>query len=281
MKNWFFLALILTSLSAVLAQNKKTLCAGELRGNIKLDGRLDEEDWIKAPYTDELRTTVPIENGTPTFRTEVRVLAGQKFIYIGISCFDDNPDGIVRFSKLRDANLSIEDHIRIVIDPALDGQSGNIFGVNAYGARYDALVSRRGESENSNWDVVWDARTQITDEGWFAEMVVPIQSINFVKELDQWGFNVERRVQRLLETSPWDNVTRDQWFNQMSRAGLLTNLPTFSYGLGLNVRPSLVTRLNKEGKNEPTEVEFQPSLDVTQRIGANATGSLTFNTDFA
>jgi hypothetical protein len=280
MKVWLAFLFIITSISS-FSQQKVTLKAGVLQGKIQLDGKLDEADWLNAPFTDQLRTTVPIENGVPTFRTEVRVLAGQKFIYIGISCFDNEPDKIVRFSKLRDTNLSIEDHVRIVIDPALDGQSGYIFGVNPYGARYDALVSRRGESENRNWDVVWDARTQITDKGWFAEIVIPIQSINFVKELKQWGFNVERRVQRLLETSRWANVTRDQWFTQTSRAGLLTDLPEFSYGLGLNIRHSLVTRLTKTGVNQSSNSEFQPSLDITQRIGANATGSLTFNTDFA
>jgi len=281
MNKWLVPILMLAGFTHVSGQEKVSLRAGKLNGTIQLDGKLDEQDWLDAPFTDQLRTTEPVENGSPAFRTEVRVLAGQKFVYVGISCFDDNPDEIVRFSKLRDADLEIEDHVRIVIDPALDGQSGYIFGVNPYGARYDALVARRGESENSNWDVVWDARTQITDQGWFAEIVIPIQSINFVRELNQWGFNVERRVQRLLETSRWANVTRDQWFTQTSRAGLLTGLPRFSYGLGLNVRPSLVTKFTKSGENEPTTTKIQPSLDITQRIGANATGSLTFNTDFA
>ncbi|MEM9928257.1 MAG: carbohydrate binding family 9 domain-containing protein [Bacteroidota bacterium] len=266
---------------ATFAQTKPQLPAGTLTGTIQVDGHLHETDWQSAPFTDALRTTEPVENGDPAFKTEVRVIASPKNIYFGITCYDEAPDQIVRFSKLRDANLGVEDHIRIVIDPALDGQSGYIFGVNANGARYDALVSRRGESENDNWDVVWDARTQITDVGWTAEIIIPIQSINFVKELDQWGFNVERRVQRLLETSRWANVTRDQWFTQTSRAGLLTDLPQFSYGLGLNVRPSLVTKLTKAGEGSPTEAGIQPSLDITQRIGANVTGSLTFNTDFA
>ena len=135
-------------------------CAGELRAALRirglldgtsegeLDGRLDEADWEAAPLNDQLKTTVPVEGGEPTGRTTIRVLAGPKALIIGIECFDDDPAGIVSFSKLRDADLENEDHIRIVIDPFLDGQSGYIFAVNANGARYDALVSRRGESEN-------------------------------------------------------------------------------------------------------------------------------------
>jgi hypothetical protein len=281
MNRWLTLLFVFVNFTYSFSQEKVSLKAGELRGDIQLDGFLNEDDWLNAPFTDALRTTVPVENGIPKFRTEIRVLASQKFIYFGISCFDDEPEKIVRFSKLRDTNLEVEDHVRIVIDPVLDGQSGYIFGVNPYGARYDALVSKRGESENRNWDVVWDARTQITENGWFAEIVIPIQSINFIKDLNRWGFNVERRVQRLLETSRWANVTRDQWFTQTSRAGLLTGLPEFSYGIGLNVRPSLVSKLTKNGNDDSAIIKFHPSLDITQRIGANATGSLTFNTDFA
>lgn len=275
---WMFLFLIQ---SLAISQQKVSLRSGKLEGTIQLDGVLDEEDWIRAPFTEELKTTEPRENLPPTFRTIVRVLTNEKYVYLGIECFDENPEDIVHFSKLRDPDLDAEDHVRIVLDPALDGQSGYIFAVNANGARYDALISNRGESENPNWDVVWDARTKIHEKGWTVEIFIPIQSINFNRELDNWGFNVERRVQRLLETARWANISRDQWFTQTSRAGLLTDLPSFSYGLGLNVRPSIVTKATKLGEDEATEYKLKPSLDITQRISANVTSSVSLNTDFA
>lgn len=256
------------------------MAAGEVNGTIVLDGILDEPDWERAPIMDQFKTIVPAEGGVPTGRTQVRVLAHPRFLVIGVQCFDDDPTAIVNFSKLRDVDLEEEDHIRIVIDPFLDGQSGIIFAVNASGARYDALVSNRGESENDDWDAIWEAKAIIDSLGWSVEIRIPIQSISFKKGLTEWGFNIERRIQRFQETIRWANIRRDQWFIQTSRAGLLTNLPAFNYGVGLNIRPSLIADATKEG-NENYSFSLDPSLDASQRIGPNVVATLTVNTDFA
>ena len=100
--------------------------AGKLLGEIKIDGLLNELDWQNAPVLDEFLTTEPSEKGIPSSPTIVRVIADEKFIVIGIDCKDPNPDNIVRFSKVRDANISNEDYIKVVLDPFLDGQSGFI-----------------------------------------------------------------------------------------------------------------------------------------------------------
>ena len=258
---------------------------GKVVDDIKLDGDLTEKSWQEAPVLTNLKTTVPIEGGTPTGITEVRIIAQPKNIYFGIICYDPDPSAIVSFSKLRDVNLENEDHIRIVLDPSMDGQSGYIFSVNPNAARYDALVSNRGESENKNWDGVWEAKTRITENGWILEIKIPIQSINYKKGLNQWGFNIERRIQRFQETIRWSNVKRDQWFTQTSKAGIITELPVFTYGWGTNITPSLVGRFTETGtasdQGVTSEFNFDPSLDINQRLGPNITSSLTVNTDFA
>ncbi len=242
---------------------------------------MDEGEWKNAPVLDAFMTTVPAEKGDPSQRTSVRVLADEKALIIGIVCEDSNPEKIIRFSKLRDTDISNEDHVKVVIDPFLDGQSGYILAVNANAARYDALVSNRGESENQDWDAIWEARVSISESGWTAEIRLPIQSIYFNKNIREWGFNVERRIQRNQETIRWANVQRDQFFGQTSRAGLLTNLPEFNYGIGANIRPSLVGSLNKTGEDGASVTDMAVSLDASQRLGANILATLTVNTDFA
>jgi hypothetical protein len=187
----------------------------------------------------------------------------------------------VSFSVRRDAALGSEDHVRIVLGPFLDGRSGYVFAVNPSGARYDALINPGGESENANWDGIWEAATRRTSAGWTAEVRIPIQSLAFNPSLREWHFNVQRRVQRLLENDRWASAARQFQVTQTSRAGLLTNLPEFSLGLGLSVRPSLTAG---GGIPEPAgaiDGDVQPSLDVTQRVGANVVVSGTVNTDFA
>lgn len=253
---------------------------GTLSGTIKLDGILSEEDWAAAPVNANFKTIVPEEGGQPSGATQVQVLANPRFLVIGIKCFDDDPKRIINFSKLRDVDLENEDHVRLVIDPFMDGQSGLIFAVNPSSARYDALVSNRGESENEDWDAIWEAKAVVDSLGWSVEIRLPIQSFSFKKGLREWGFNVERRIQRYQETIRWTNIKRDQWFTQTSRAGLLTNLPDFNYGVGLNVRPSLITNFNKVGEANFTSA-VEPTLEASQRIGPNVVATITVNTDFA
>ncbi|MEM7381137.1 MAG: DUF5916 domain-containing protein [Bacteroidota bacterium] len=260
--------------------DRPEFASGKLTESFNFDGALDEEDWKNAPVLTNLRTTVPEEGGTPSQSTLVQVIANARNVVVGVTCNDSNPEGIVRFSKLRDTDISEEDHVKVVIDPFLDGQSGYIFAVNALGARYDALVSDRGEDENDDWDAVWDAKTQITEKGWTLEIVIPIQSIAFKKGLSRWGFNVERRIQRNLETIRWSNVKRDQWIAQTSRAGLVTGLPEFNYGIGTNIRPSLIANANQTGPDGAMVLDPDISFDANQRIGPNVLATFTVNTDF-
>ena len=62
---------------------------------------------------------------------------------------------------------------------------------------------------------------------------------------------------------------------------MLTELPDFSLGVGLTVRPAVTTGGGVPAPGTPVEGDFQPSLDLTQRVGANLLSSLTVNTDFA
>jgi len=264
----------------VFAQkDKPVLLIGITQNQITSDGKLDEPDWENAPALTEFLTVVPEQGGQPSKPTRVRVIANKKFVVFGIECFDD-ASKITNFSKLRDADFRKEDYIKIIIDPFQDGQSGYIFMVNPNGARYDALVSNRGESEKSDWDGIWEAGTVINEQGWITEIKIPIQSINFKKGLTEWGFNVERNIQRNQETIRWANISRDQWFTQTSRAGLISGLPEFDYGLGLNIRPSLIGEMEDEVGNK-TDFNLQPALTISQRLSANTIATATFNTDFA
>jgi hypothetical protein len=255
--------------------------AGALAADVRVDGVLDEPEWSTAPSIDGLTQTDPTEGAPASSPTVVRVLAGPKAILFGIVCEDREPSGVVSFSVRRDATLASEDHVRVVLGPFLDGRSGYVFAVNPTGARYDAIINPGGETENPEWDGIWQAATRRTEAGWTAEIWIPVQTLSFNPRLREWHLNVQRRIQRKLETDRWAFPARQYQVTQTSRAGVLTGLPEFSLGLGLTVRPSVTSGGGVPGPGAPREGEFQPSLDLTQRIGANVLASLTFNTDFA
>ena len=256
--------------------------AGELSTGVTVDGILDEAEWQLAPDSiGNLVTIEPQEGGVPAGRTVVKVLASPYSLVIGVKCYDPEPAGIVAFSKARDADLTLEDHVILVLDTYQDDRSGFVFAVNPAGARFDGIVIERGEDVNSNWDAIWEARTSRDETGWSAEFRIPVQSLGFEAGLDAWGFNVQRRVQRLQETSRWSSPSLDQEIYQTSGSGLVTTLPEFDLGLGLSVRPALVGDATKPGPGEDFEYDGDASLDLTKRIGSSFLSSLTINTDFA
>ncbi len=218
-----------------------SVAAGALDGSIRLDGTLDEPAWQQASFIDNLTMSEPTPGAAPTGRTIVRVLADRKALVIGVRCEDADPAGIVSFTKARDGSLQNEDHVKVVLDTFQDGRSGYVFAVNPGGARYDALVEPGGETENANWDGLWEAATSRDAGGWSLEIRIPVTTLSFRKGASSWNFNVQRRIQRLQETDRWSGWSRDYKVTQTSRAGELTGLPDFDLGVGLTVRPAVTT----------------------------------------
>jgi uncharacterized protein DUF5916 len=277
------LALIL---AVVLAhgQNPPTLHVSPLPKALVLDGRMREPEWATADSA-VLTEFEPQQGIVPFERTVVKVLANADELAFGVRCDDPEPDKITSFSRARDADLSAEDHVRIVLDPFLNGQSGYVFAVNPGGARYDAVISeqaqRLGGRENPNWDTIWEAAAARSDHGWSVEIRIPVKSLLYKPGLREWGFNVQRRVQRKLETERWAFPGRNWRITQMSRAGRLVDLPDFSLDRGVSVRPALVTASGIAAPGAAVSSSVAGSLDATQRIGANTLAFLTVHTDFA
>src|SRR5215218_1814560 len=253
----------------------------EITGSVRVDGKLAEPAWGTADSIAGLTQVEPTEGGAPAARTIIRVLTTGDALVIGVRADDPEPSPIVSFARQRDAALTNEDHVKIVLDTYLDGRSGYVFTVNPNGARYDALVANQGEGENANWDAIWEAATVRTATGWNAEISIPLKSLLFKPGLTSWGFNVERRIQRLQETDRWASAERNYSVTQTSGAGLLTGVPHFALGLGLSVRPSVTGGGGRDSAAASFRRNGRSSLDVTQRLGTNTLASLTVNTDFA
>ncbi|RKY81482.1 hypothetical protein DRQ07_03940 [candidate division KSB1 bacterium] len=272
-----FFLFISTNLS--LAQQKPVINAGNVPVSFRLDGKLNEQAWQNTDSISTLTMVEPFEGKSPAYSTIIKVLANSRYLVFGFKCND--PEQIVAFSKAKDSDLKSEDHIRFVLDTFMDERSGYVFAINPNSARYDALISNSRHGENRNWDTVWEAKTFIGKNGWSAEIKIPVKSLNFKKGLKTWGFNVERRIQRLQETDRWAGARQDYKITQISQAGILKGLPEFNIGIGLSIFPSVVTGAGSPAPDEKTEFTKDVSLDISQKLGPNLQASLTINTDFA
>jgi hypothetical protein len=250
--------------------------ASPINERIRIDGKMDEPAWKSATPIGNLVQVLPKEGDSPSEKTEVRVLVDSEALYFGIICFDRTPAAIISTQLTRDADLAVDDHVSVVIDPFFDHRNGFFFTINPAGARADGQISNSAESTSMDWDGIWNARSRITSDGWVAEIEIPFKTLRFKPGQTVWGLNIERAIKRNNETNRWSGARRDIWISNLAEAGQLEGLPDIRQGMGLDIRPyGLVAR--KEGNDWKVDGGF----DVSKNLAPNLNASLTVNTDFA
>ena len=110
----------------------------ESGATIDMDGRLDEEAWESAIPITDFRQQEPVEGGTPSERTEIRVVYDEDALYIGAMLYDD-PEGILTFQKRRDGFLRGDDRF-MTLDTFHDLRTGYYFETTATGVMGEIRV---------------------------------------------------------------------------------------------------------------------------------------------
>ncbi len=58
-------------------------------GIIKLDGVLDEPDWVTAKIATNFYMNYPVDTMPPTYQSEARVTFDEHFFYVSFVCYDN------------------------------------------------------------------------------------------------------------------------------------------------------------------------------------------------
>ena len=97
-------------------------------------------------------------------------------------------------------------HILVVEDDAatrdlLEQYLGDYkFRVTAANVQEDSVLYNDSWTDDS-WDAVWQSEVSIDDQGWTAELRIPLSQLRFIAGDHQvWGLNVERQIQRNNES---------------------------------------------------------------------------------
>lgn len=158
----------------------------------EIDGRLNDPVWEHAEWTSDFTQREPEDGAKPSQQTAVKILYDEKNLYVAIRAHDDEPDKIVRRVTRRDQFEG--DWVEINIDSYFDLRTAFSFTINAAGVKGDEAVSNDGNVWDSNWNPVWFAEVAIDDQGWAAEMRIPLSQLRFGdKEEHVWGIQVQRR----------------------------------------------------------------------------------------
>jgi hypothetical protein len=246
----------------------------------KLDGRVDDPVWQRAPVFTDFLESYPKEGATPTFRTEVRVLYDDKTLFVSVVCRDPNPELVQRQLGRRDTNPLVGDLVEVAIDSTHDRRTGYYFAVNAAGVLRDALLYGDVNMADT-WDGVWDAAVAMLPDGWSAELAIPLDLLRFPRAPTQeWGFLVRRTVHRTHQV--FDSRMIPKSANGLvSRLGTLTGLDGMRPRRAFQLTPYLTGRLSLRPQYTdpayPSPRLVSPSADVGADLRATLTSDLTLN----
>ncbi len=153
------------------------LDAGAQLGEIRLDGVIDEPQWANGRLFRGFVQRQPDDGEPAEHDTEVRVLFGDNAIWVAARMFDPDPASIDARLNRRD-NLSTVDVFGFGLDPELDGLTGYIFEVSAANVQNDIYISNDDQFDGA-WSAIWASEVAIDDQGWTAELRVPLSQIRY------------------------------------------------------------------------------------------------------
>jgi hypothetical protein len=261
-----------------------------------IDGRVNDAVWARTEPFSAFIQQEPNQGEPATERTEIRFLLDRQNLYIGVVCYDSEPDNLVVTESRRDAGLDDTDSIQILLDTFNDGQNAFVFGTNPFGIEYDGQVRAEGQTGqgggggggrasgfNVNWDADWTVQTGRTARGWDAEFAIPLKTLRYSPGQERtWGVNALRNIRRKNEQVFLAPVPRGYNLHRVSVAGKLQGL-SLPARRDVRLVPYVSGAVNDDRTVEPGGIDRSGDigLDVKWGVRADLTLDLTVNTDFA
>ncbi|MDX1390533.1 MAG: DUF5916 domain-containing protein, partial [Acidobacteriota bacterium] len=137
---------------------------------------------------------------------------------------------------------------------------------------------------NKDWDGVWHVAARIVDDGWIAEIAIPMVTLRFPEAATQtWGMNIQRNIARKNEQVFWAPITQEFTITRVSDAGTLEGMRDLDRGMDLRVTPYVSGGASSVLQESVTTDDVQGDVGVDMKYGVSAglNLDLTVNTDFA
>ena len=249
-----------------------------------IDGKGDDPAWNDVEWSGEFTQLEPDDGAEPSQQTAFKILFDDHNVYVLIRAFDTEPDQITNRVTRRDDFST--DWVEIHFDSYHDKRTAFSFTLTASGGRGDEAISNDGGDWDDSWDPVWFGASTIDEQGWLAEMRIPLSQLRFSGEEGQvWGIQVQRRLYRRDERSGWQHIHRNSpgW---VSLFGELRGLEGIESSHRIEVLPYIVGDLNRyqaEARNpfrDGQTVDGRIGLDGKVGLAGNLTLDLAVNPDF-
>lgn len=240
---------------------------------IFLDGMLLEVAWDEAETAGDFINNYPNPGVSSKYKSEVKFLYDDQYIYIGAKLTDNQPDSIIAFLSERD-DYGNADWFGALIDPYGAGQNAFGFYVTAAGTELDAIINQT--EEDYSWNAVWRSKVKRIAEGWSIEIRIPLTQLRFPKETVQnWRINFVRNVRRNRETSHWSAVDPQQ-YGEIAQSGYLKEIENLGTPLRLSFSPYSTMYL-EDSFDENTQSQnwgFRPRFGMDMKVGLSESFTL-------
>ena len=271
------------------SEGRITLRATRVAEPIILDGKLDDPAYSRVKALTGFIQQEPHEGEPATEQTEAWLFFDDNNFYIGARCWDSHPERMVANEMRRDnGNIPQNENLTMVLDTVYDRRNGFYFAVNPLGALRDQSVGDEGQSNNTDWNTVWDARAAIDDRGWTLEIAIPFKSLRFKSSGPQvWSFNLRRNVAWKNERSFLAPVAAShgpRGVYRFSDAATLVGVEVPGATRNLELKPYALSSLTTDQtagvpfSNDP-DADF--GFDAKAGLTRGLIGDFTYNTDFA
>ncbi len=252
------------------------------KGEIKLDGIIDEDDWRKAEIINLSHMVLPYDTGQAAARSEVMMTYDEKAFYLAFIFHDTIPGKRPVESLRRDFVFTNNDNFSIYVDPFNDQTTGYSLGINAAGAQRDGSISN-GNINNLMWDCKWESVIKNFNDRWTGEVRIPFKSIRYKTGVDHWGIQISRNDMKLNEKSAWAPVPRQFATATLAYAGqLLWETPPPGSGLRLSLIPYLKASASQNFEvGEDIKDKYNFGFDAKVGLSSSLNLDLTYNPDFS
>ncbi len=262
---------------------------------ITIDGVVNEPAWSAIePFP--MTMYQPTYRGGVSERTEIRVGYDDEYLYVSGRLYDSNPRGIRANSLYRD-RYSGDDTFAVILDTFNDNENALWFFTTPTGVRFDMAVSNDaeggfGDTVSDSWDTFWTAAATQNDDGWFAEMRIPLSSLGFQAEggrvtmgLIAYRFRAQSNERYIYPAIPPDwqlGFAKPSQARDVTLQGVDAARPVY-------FTPYALSGMEQAAQLNPAGTSFRQQRDLTRELGgdlkynltSNLTLDLTANTDFA
>ncbi len=181
-----------------------------------IDGKLNDHAWQVAPKCTDF--FCPDLDRPASERTEAWICYDRQFVYAAFYCHDSQPEKIVCEQTKRGGTFEKDDTVSVCLDVAMKQQWDDDyrFTVNPIGTQSESIPG--GSASKVEWRGDWQAATQRVEDGWVAEMAIPLQNLRYPPGQKDFGIYFTRHLARERERAyfpkfdkGWDRTMGATW----------------------------------------------------------------------